>query len=305
MTGRDLSGGRVLVTGAAGMLGSELCRTAPAGFAAVGTDLAAETTYGVAVQHVGVDLTDLAATRELLLGGEPFAGVIHAAAYTAVDRAEEEEDLAHRVNAVAAGHVASAAAEAGVPAVCVGTDFVFDGTQTTPYLETDAPSPLGAYGRTKLAGEVLAREAHPDGVSIVRTQWLYGPRGKHFPETMLRLAGERDALSVVSDQVGSPTTTIELAPALWDVLRRGAPGVYHAACEGSCSWYDLAVATFEVAGVDHVTVTPCTTADYPTPARWPAYSVLDCGLLAALRGRTLAPWRDALRAFLQQETTKA
>lgn len=301
MDERDLTSGRVLVTGAAGMLGSELCRTAPAGLEPVGTDLAPEPHDGVPVQHVGVDLTDAEAVRALLSDAGPLQGVIHAAAYTAVDRAEEEPDLAQRANAHAAGNVAAAAAEAGVPVVCVGTDFVFDGTKGAPYVEDDPPAPLGVYGRTKRAGEELALAAHPSGCSIVRTQWLYGPRGHHFPGTMLRLAAERDSLRVVHDQVGSPTTTIELAPALWDVLRAGAPGIYHAACEGQCSWYDLAAATIEEAGITGVEIEPCSTQEYPTPARRPAFSVLDCTKLSSLRGQRLAPWREALKIFLRAE----
>jgi len=273
---------RVLVTGARGMLGSQVVLDAPEGTTAVGTDLP------------DTDLTVADGARAAVAGCD---GVIHCAAFTAVDLAEKREDEAFRVNAVATRHVAEACAAAGIPLVAVGTDFVFDGTSSRPYREDDEPAPLSAYGRTKLAGERAAREAHPTGTRIVRTQWLYGPRGTHFPGRMLELARDRRELSVVDDQRGSPTSTLELAPALWDVLRRGAVGVYHAACEGSCTWYELARAVFEIRGVD-VVVRPCTTAEFPRPARRPRYSVLDCGRLTALRGRPLAPWREALARFL-------
>jgi dTDP-4-dehydrorhamnose reductase len=271
------------------MLGSQLLRTAPDGVTAVGTDLA----EAGGVEHTGVDLADPEAVEALLEAAGPLAGVIHAAAYTAVDRAEEEEALALHVNARAPEAVAAACARRDLPLVLVSTDFVFDGTRREPYGEDDEPSPLGVYGRTKLEGERRATLAHP-ATAIVRTQWLYGPRGAHFPATMLRLAAERDELRVVDDQVGSPTSTLELAPALWEVLESGERGVFHAACRGECSWFDLAAATFELAGLDTARVQPCTTEEFPRPAPRPPFSVLDCSRLTALRGKSLAPWRDAL-----------
>lgn len=288
---------RVLVTGAAGMLGSQVLLASPDDVHAVGTDLCEA--HGV--EALGVDLAEPEQVSRLFEEHGPFSGVIHAAAYTAVDQAEEEEQLALRVNATASGILAEVCASAEVPLVAVSTDFVFDGQAATPYSADALTRPLSAYGRTKLAGEQAAVAAHPEGARIVRTQWLYGPRGKHFPATIQRLAGERDHLKVVSDQVGSPTSTLELAPALWDVLEGGAPGIYHAACEGSCSWYDLAVAVLEDSGLTDVTVEPCTTDEFPRPAYRPPYSVLDCAKLTALRGVPLATWRDALRTFLGNE----
>lgn len=285
---------KVLVTGAAGMLGSQVLLAVPDGVELVGTDLV--DAHGVDV--VGVDLTSEEAVAALFEEHGPFQGVIHAAAYTAVDKAEEEEDLASRVNGDACRVLAGAARAQGAALVIVSTDFVFDGTGDRPYLETDPVSPVSAYGRTKLQGERDAIDAYPEGTRIVRTQWLYGPRGKHFPATMLSLARERDELKVVSDQRGAPTSTLELAPALWDVLAGAPAGIYHAACEGECSWFDLAVATLEYSGVEGVTVHPCTTDEFPRPARRPAYSVLDCGKLGALRGRPLAHWQDALKTYL-------
>ena len=236
---------RVLVTGAAGMLGSQVLLSAPDGLVVIGTDLV----VGPGVDVAGVDLADERSVGELFEGIEDLAGVIHTAAYTAVDQAEQEEELALRVNGEACGVMARAARTAGVPLVLVGTDFVFDGESGRAYTEEDEPNPVCAYGRTKLAGERAAFEAYPEGVRVVRTQWLYGPRGGHFPGTMLSLAKERDRLQVVDDQTGSPTSTLELAPALWDVLDSGEESLYHAACEGSCTWYGSACATMEAAGV--------------------------------------------------------
>lgn len=289
---------RVLVTGASGMLGSELLARAPAHVVAIGTDVRADPSIAAA----GFDLADEAHVERLFREHGPFDGVIHAAAFTAVDLAEEREADAKRVNEDACRVLAGACAGRSIPIVVIGTDFVFDGEATRPYREDDPPRPLSAYGRTKLAGEIAARRAHPDGARIVRTQWLYGPRGKHFPGTILNLARERRELKVVHDQVGSPTSTLELAPALWDVLASGAAGIYHAACEGRASWFDLARATLEIAGVKDVKVVPCTTSEFPRPAVRPRFSVLDCSRLTRLRGRALAPWRVALQTFLQSGT---
>jgi dTDP-4-dehydrorhamnose reductase len=283
------------------MLGSQVLLASPDDVQTIGTDLR----EAPGVEALDVDLTEVDQVAGLFAEHGPFSGVIHTAAYTAVDDAEEQEALALRVNADAVGVLAQACARAvpggGIPLVAVSTDFVFDGARQTPYPEDAQVRPLSAYGRTKLAGERAAFEVHPSGTRIVRTQWLYGPRGKHFPATIQRLASERDFLKVVSDQIGSPTTTLELAPALWDVLEQGEAGVYHAACEGACSWYDLALAVLEESGIEGVTVEPCSTEQFPRPAKRPPYSVLDCSKLATLRGAPLAPWREALRTFLGGE----
>ncbi len=288
---------KVLVTGAAGMLGSQVLLSMPDGESAVGTDLK----EAPGVVAVGVDLADEAAVAQLFAKHGPFNGVIHCAAYTAVDLAEEETVLAQRVNADACGVLARACAAAQIPLAMVSTDFVFDGKSERPYLESDPTGPLSVYGSTKLAGEEQALAAHPTGTRIVRTQWLYGPRGKHFPRTIEALARERDELKIVSDQIGSPTSTLELSPALWDVLRKGEPGIYHAACEESCSWYEFACAIVVLCGIESVKLMPCSTEEFPRPAVRPAYSVLDCTKLRELRGKPLAPWREALSTYLGSE----
>ena len=288
---------RVLVTGAAGMLGSQVLLSMPDGETAVGTDLAEAPGVGA----VGVDLADAAQVTALFEEHGPFNGVIHCAAYTAVDKAEDEPSLAQRVNGDACGVLARACAEADIPLVLVSTDFVFDGDKGEPYVETDSVGPISVYGRTKLDGEHQALVAHPGNTRIVRTQWLYGPRGKHFPKTIEALARDRDELKVVCDQFGSPTSTLELSPALWDVLRKGEAGIYHAACEGSCSWYEFACAIVVFLGIDSVKVLPCSTEEFPRPAKRPRNSVLDCGKLSELRGKPLAPWREALGTYLGSE----
>jgi dTDP-4-dehydrorhamnose reductase len=287
----------VLVTGAAGMLGSELIACAPAGASAIGTDLIG----GASVALSAVDLSDPASLDRIWREHGPFDGVIHCAAYTAVDKAEEQPELAHKVNAVVCGVLARACAERGAQLVAVSTDFVFDGHKRTPYVESDAAKPLSVYGKTKLEGEHEALAAHPRGTAIVRTQWLYGPRGKHFPRTIVGYAREKGRLKVVDDQVGSPTSTLELAPALWDVLTKRATGIFHAACEGSCSWFGFTRAILDECKLGSVVLEPCTTAAFPRPAHRPAYSVLDSSRLAALRGRRLAPWPTALRNYLAVE----
>jgi dTDP-4-dehydrorhamnose reductase len=298
MTGPRLEG-RVLVTGAAGMLGSQLLLGAPAGVQAVGTDLVPAPGGNPTVARPGVDLASPAAVAALFEALAPLAGVIHGAAYTAVDKAEEEEASAQRANALVPEVVAAACAARGLALVHVSTDFVFDGRKTAPYSTDDLPCPLSAYGRTKLEGERRVRAAHP-AAAIVRTQWLYGPRGRHFPGTILALAATKPELTVVDDQIGAPTSTLELAPALWDVLAARASGLFHAACEGQASWYEFAAATLELCGRG-TPIRPCSTREFPRPARRPAYSVLDCSRLTALRGRPLRPWRAALRDFLAHE----
>ncbi len=281
------------------MLGSQVLLAVPDDIEALGTDMR----EAPGVDMPGVDLTDDAQVEALFDELAPIDGVIHTAAYTAVDRAEEEPELAQLINGDACGVLARAAAKAGIPLVLVSTDFVFDGQAKAPYSEAAPTSPRSVYGATKLDGEAQALAAHPEGAKVVRTQWLYGPRGSHFPHTMQRLAKERDRLKVVSDQVGSPTSTLELAPALWDVLISGEPGVWHAACAGECSWFDLAVATIEASEIEGVEVEPCSTDEFPRPAARPAYSALDCSKLERLRGKPMAPWKDALLTYLGSEAS--
>lgn len=269
------------MTGAAGMLGHEVVAAAQR----LGHEVAAW-------DLPECDLTDAEATLAAVRRLDPRA-VVNCAAYTNVDAAETDEATAERVNADAAGNLARACAAAGARLVHVSTDYVFDGTKAEPWLESDAPNPLGAYGRTKLHGEEqVAAEA--DDHAIVRTAWLFGPHGPNFIATMLRLASERDEVSVVTDQVGSPTFAGHLAPALVDMAERTDTGVFHGAGSGSCSWYELTLEAFDAADVQ-CRVLPTTTDRFPRPAPRPAYSVLGSEREHPI---TLPPWQDGVRAHL-------
>jgi dTDP-4-dehydrorhamnose reductase len=272
---------RVLVTGAAGMLGRDLV-------AHLGER------HEVTAVDMEVDVTDSAAVAACVAGCRPEA-VFHLAAWTDVDGAEAHEDAAAAVNGAGAGNVAAAAAEAGAAVVLPSTDYVFDGEKGAPYAEDDAVGPLGAYGRTKLAGERAARERHPGGVRVARTAWLYGAGGRNFVDTMRRLGAERDELDVVDDQTGSPTWTVDLAPAL-EALLALPPGVYHTAGGGAVTWAGLARAVFEETGLP-CRVRPVGTQAIGRPAPRPRYSALASTRPGAPR---LRDWREALVDYLEE-----
>jgi dTDP-4-dehydrorhamnose reductase len=272
---------RLLVTGAAGMLGHEVVAAAEK----LGHEVAAW-------DLPECDLTDAHATLDAVRRLDPRA-VVNCAAYTNVDGAESDEATAERVNADAAGNLARACKAAGARLVHVSTDYVFDGTKREPWIESDAPNPLGAYGRTKLHGEEQVA-AELDDHAIVRTAWLFGPHGPNFVATMLRLAGDNDEVSVVTDQVGSPTSAGHLAPALVDLAERSDSGIFHGAGAGSCSWYELTLEAFDMAGVS-CRVLPTTSDRFQRPAPRPAYSVLGSEREHPI---TLPPWQDGVRAHL-------
>jgi dTDP-4-dehydrorhamnose reductase len=231
-----------------------------------------------------LDVTDAAAVREALAG----ATVINCAAYADVDGAESHSAAAHAVNEEGARNVAEAAGRV----LYVSTDYVFDGSKKAPYVESDATAPIQEYGRSKLAGEHATAEANPDHL-IVRSSWLFGAAGSNFVETILGLASERDELRVVDDQVGCPTFTGHLAEALLALAAGGERGLMHVAGGGSCSWFEFAREIVERAGVDSQ-VQPCSSDEFPRPARRPVYSVL-----ASERGSpTLPAWQDGLDAYL-------
>jgi dTDP-4-dehydrorhamnose reductase len=272
---------KLLVTGAAGMLGREVVAAAER----LGHEVAAWD-----LQEC--DLTDAGATLAAIRRLEPRA-VVNCAAYTNVDAAEADEATATLVNGDAAGNVARACAAAGARLVHVSTDYVFDGSKREPWIESDATSPLGAYGRSKLHGEDLVRAELPDH-AIVRTAWLFGPHGPNFVSTMLRLATERDEVQVVTDQVGSPTFAGHLAPALVDMAERTDTGIFHGAGAGSCSWYELTLEAYDAAGFA-CRVLPTTAEQFARPAPRPAYSVLGSEREHPI---TLPPWQEGVRAHL-------
>jgi dTDP-4-dehydrorhamnose reductase len=246
----------------------------------------------LALARADLDITDAAAVRAAVLAARPDA-VINCAAWTDVDGAETAEAQATVVNGKAAGHVAAAAAEAGVLLVHISSDYVFDGTAAEPYSEDAPVAPQGAYGRSKLAGEhaVTATGARS---AIVRASWLFGPHGKNFVDTMRRLGAEREEIAVVDDQVGCPTYTGHLAPALVEIAERGTTGVLHVAGGGQCSWFDFAEATFEETGLV-CRVRRQSTAELGRPAPRPAFSVLGSTRADA---PVLPHWREGLRAHL-------
>lgn len=274
--------------------------------------LARAAAAGVAVIPVGrpeLDLEQPASSLQALAAAEPDC-IVNAAAYTAVDKAEAEPDLAMRVNGFGAGAVAAAAAALGVPLIQISTDYVFDGLSPRPWRESDATAPLGAYGRSKLAGE-QAVAASTDDYAILRTAWVYSPYGGNFVKTMLRLAETRDELGVVADQFGSPTSAPDLAEAIIAVAKAlvarpgdaSLRGVFHAAGSGEASWADLAEAVFAASvalGGPSASVKRITTADYPTPARRPANSRLDCSLLAERHGLRLPLWQDSVKTCVAE-----
>jgi dTDP-4-dehydrorhamnose reductase len=278
---------RLLITGAGGMLGQDV--------------VAAATAAGLqplALARAELDITDPGALDAAFSSIRPDV-VVNCAAWTDVDGAEAEPDVALALNGVGAGNLARAAAGAGAWTIHVSSDYVFDGTKREPYVESDPTSPQSAYGRTKLAGEsAVAREA-PGCHTIVRSSWLFGAGGTCFPATILRLAGERDRLSVVDDQVGCPTFTGHLAQALVE-LGAGADrmsGIVHIAGGGSCSWYEFAVEIVQRAGMAGTTdVAPCSTAEMPRPARRPAYSVL--GSERWPPAAELPDWRQGLEQYM-------
>jgi dTDP-4-dehydrorhamnose reductase len=272
---------RVLITGASGMLGQDLQR-------------AFEGREVTALGRGDLDVTDASAVRDAVAGHDV---VVNAAAYTKVDDAETHEDAAYAVNAIGAKLLAEAAAEHGARLVQVSTDYVFDGTATEPYAETHPRNPVSAYGRTKAAGEEFALAGNPGRTFVVRTAWLYGQHGPNFAATMLRIAGQRETWTVVDDQVGQPTWTLDLATRIRDLLDADAPGgVYHGTNSGRTSWFGFARAVLEQAGLDPERIQPTTSAEFVRPAPRPAFSVLAHDGWAAAGLEPMRDWREALTA---------
>jgi dTDP-4-dehydrorhamnose reductase len=275
----------MLLLGASGQVGHELARELSA-FGRVAAPTSSE-----------LDLTSPSAIRDVVRNSRPLL-IVNAAAFTAVDAAESNAERCAAINAEAPGVLAEEAEKNGAYLVHFSTDYVFDGTKTTPYLETDDTHPLGVYGRTKRDGEV-AVVANCQRHLIFRTAWVYSARGKNFVLTMRRLARERDVLSVVNDQVGAPTSAPAIAAGVMQVLRvlqrepdrvTDVSGIYHMTAGGSTTWFEFARSI--LADEPRVTVRPITTAEYPTPAKRPAYSVLDNSKLERVFGVRLPSWRD-------------
>lgn len=279
---------RILVTGANGQLGREIARQGQE-HELVLTDVDT------------LDITDGKLVMNFFRDIKPQA-VIHCAAYTNVDGAELDVDTAFRVNVIGAQNMAAGCLETGARMVYVSTDYVFDGQTNTLYREFDVVNPQTVYGRTKWQGEEMVRQILGRHF-IVRTAWLYGD-GNNFVRTMLRMANEQDSLRVVDDQVGTPTSTVDLAWTIFRLLASDAFGTYHATCQGQCSWYEFACEIFRQAGKS-VGVVPVTTAEFVRPAKRPAYSVLDNHMLRMTVGDPMRNWNEALRDYLYQAGSDA
>ncbi|WP_033577825.1 dTDP-4-dehydrorhamnose reductase [Dickeya chrysanthemi] len=280
---------KVLLTGANGQLGRCFQDRLPQGWSVLATDTDS------------LDITDEAQVQATVASWQPDA-IVNAAAYTAVDKAESESELAARINVAGPEYLARAARQQGARFIHVSTDYVFDGTATRPYIETDATHPLGVYGQTKLDGERAVLKVNP-AAQIVRTAWVFSEYGNNFVKTMLRLGHERDSLGVVADQRGCPTYAGDIADAIIGVLQQQAEGgLYHFCGDEEVSWHAFADAIFAVADkqqlLSHVpTVNAITTEQYPTPAARPAYSTLNCTKIARL-GISPSAWRAALSVII-------
>ena len=267
---------KVLITGAKGMLGQDLCPTLQDnGYEVIETDVKT------------LDITDFDMVQKVLQQEKPDI-VIHCAAYTNVDKAEEDYDTAHKINVVGTENVARAVSEIDASILYISTDYVFDGEKKDAYLPDDTPNPINKYGKTKLEGE-LAIKKHCKKYYIVRTSWLYGIHGKNFVETMLSLA-DKPELKVVDDQIGCPTWTMELADAIVKILSENKFGIYHVCGSGNTSWYNFAKEIFKLAG-KNVNLKPCTTEEFPRPAKRPKNSIME-------NNKICRNWKLALKDYM-------
>lgn len=279
---------KILVTGANGQLGNEMQLLAKAH---------PQHTYCFTdVQEL--DICDSDAVWSYVADNQ-IELIVNCAAYTAVDRAEEQPDVAHRLNAVAPGVLAQAAQAHGAALIQLSTDFVFDGKAHLPYTERCEPSPLSVYGATKLEGEMAVLNACEKAM-VVRTAWLYSTFGNNFVKTMIRLGKEREHLGVVFDQIGTPTYARDLAEAIYTIINKGiVRGIFHFSNEGVCSWYDFTKAIHRMAGITSCSVDPLHTDEYPAKASRPAYSVLDKTKIKRTFGMEIPHWEDSLKKCIE------
>lgn len=281
---------KILVTGSNGQLGRELRR-------ALESTMPGVTTFTDVEE---LDICDAKAVADFIAAGE-FTHIINCAAFTSVDKAETEQSLCYAINADAVRNIAAAASNTGAKVLHISTDYVFDGKSHRPYKESDKVCPVSAYGTSKRKGEMMLLAMCPDAV-IIRTAWLYSPHGHNFVKTMLRLGREQKEIRVVADQIGTPTSATDLADAIVTILtsRQWRPGIYHYTNEGACSWYDFTKVIHHFAGITDCTVTPITTADYPTAATRPFYSVLDKNLIKNTYNLKIPFWIDSLKPVIAQ-----
>lgn len=276
---------KVLVTGINGQLGYDVVKELDKrGYIPIGVD------------REKVDLTDLSSINNLIKDSEVDA-VIHCAAYTSVDKAEDDKELCEIVNILSVKEIVNTCKELDIPLVYISTDYVFDGTKEGEYIETDLVNPINVYGRTKLMGEAFVKDIL-DKYFIVRISWVFGENGNNFIDTMLRLSKEHKELNIINDQVGSPTYTKDLAPLLVDMIQTNKYGTYHATNEGFCSWYEFAKEIFKVKNID-IKVNPITTDKYITKAKRPLNSKMSKEKLEQNGFKRLRPWQEALKDYLK------
>lgn len=284
----------ILVTGSNGQLGREMRRLS---VQSVHRWIFTDVTMPDGLETVRLDITDREAV-ERACSEWSVDCIVNCAAYTNVDKAEDDEDTAYLINAVAPGTLAGAAAARDALLIHISTDYVFQGNGCIPYTEDEPTCPLGAYGRTKLAGEKAVTESGCRYI-MFRTAWLYSPFGNNFVKTMRRLTSERDSLNVVFDQVGSPTYAADLASAVFDIVEndrsRGKEGIYHYSNEGVCSWYDFALAIARMSGNAACMISPCHSSEFPSKVHRPNYSVLDKTRYKNSFGRPVPYWTDSLK----------
>lgn len=278
---------KILVTGANGQLGSAVLRVP----VEEGVEL-------IGMTRAELDITNEDHVKTVLETVEPDV-IMHCAAYTKVDQAEKDEMEAYRVNAIGTRNLCVAAEQLGAVFVYVSTDYVFDGRATEPIDEWTPPSPIGVYGRSKLAGEQAVQQFHSQ-FFIVRTSWVFGHTGSNFVKTMLRLAEKKTELQVVDDQIGSPTYANDLAEAIVALVRTKRYGIYHISNSGTCSWYEFAKEIFSLKHIS-TSIQPCTTAEFPTLAQRPGYSVLSHKSLQLNHFAPMRHWKEAIQAFLETE----
>ena len=279
---------KILVTGAHGQLGTELNFLSSL----------LESHSFTFVDQNNLDITDAVAVNEFISTGN-YSAIINCAAYTAVDKAETEKEIAFKVNADGAGNLARAAKQINAKFIHFSTDFIFDGTGSVPYTENDKPNPLSVYGASKLAGEEHVLENNSDAI-IIRTSWVYSSFGNNFVRTILKLCKEREQLNVIFDQIGAPTYARDLAGAVLHIIQQKEwkPGIYNYSNEGVASWYDFAVAIRDIAGLK-TKISPIETSQYPTPAVRPKYSVLNKNKIKETFGLEIPHWKESLEKCMK------
>ena len=282
---------KVLVTGKSGQVGHDVCKSAP------------KDVEVVAFNHQQLDITSQNDIKEKIESEKPDL-IINCAAYTAVDKAESERETAYNINAIAAGNLAELASQNAIRLIHLSTDFVFDGKKSSPYQPEDDRNPISAYGKSKSQGETLVQENNPDASIILRASWIYSLTGRNFVKTMMELFNTQDEIRVVSDQVGAPTYSKNLALTIWSLVKSDIrTGIYHWSDNGVASWYDLALATYDLChdiGLTNrdINFVPVSTDQYPTAAKRPSYSLLDISKTQKVWGVKSEYWRTALKKML-------